>query len=182
MKKIAIVGPVDIERALKSKTKHPEGRKYVKKIFDDVYSEIESYIFEKYDKDNITLVSGMARGVDEVVAIMAIRHNIPLIIVVPVSTDWHKNRGLYKGMKAGAIYYDKILKYKKLTIYNVTDKGKHQYINFARNEQLIKMSDVVYSYYNNLRKTNGTKNAIWTAKKFGLYGGNLYKIKMRYEL
>lgn len=45
----------------------------------------------------------MARGVDEIFALIAIKHNLPLIICVPNNLNWYKNK-LIEGRKIQAFF------------------------------------------------------------------------------
>ena len=151
------------------------GETYNQKAYEQVFNDIQKFIFNFCSKngisfDNLTIVSGMARGVDEIAALVAIANRINLIASIPVSTYWHKNRELSRGIKAQAIWYDYILNYPKITIRNVA-KGEHKFVNFARNADMIEISTYVASYKK--YDSTGTDHCIREAKKRNKYLGNI---------
>jgi len=112
--RVAITGHTNIEKAVGRELKYDHGVFYDKVAFDLVYAEIETNLHKFCEErnikfENLTFISGMARGVDEVFAILAIRNKLPLILSIPGSVSWHKNRGFSRGMRAQAVYYDKII-------------------------------------------------------------------------
>jgi hypothetical protein len=110
--KIAITGHVNIEKA--NGKKMLDYNKYDEEIFNKVYNEIKT-MMEKIikdlsiNKDSLTLISGMARGVDEIFTLYAIKNNFKLFASIPYSISWHKARD------GSAINYDEILNYAKKT-------------------------------------------------------------------
>ncbi|MBE0468061.1 MAG: hypothetical protein IBX55_00835 [Methyloprofundus sp.] len=178
---IAITGHADIELALGVDKRYPEGEKYNREVFDRVYKDIEKGLSEYLGNQGLSLndatfVSGMARGVDEVFAIMAIRHNLPLILSIPNSVKWHKDRPLRKGVRGQAVYYEKILSYDRIIeIYEINrlyNDIAYVYANFARNQHMIDISDTVFSY--KVIPSPGTNDGILRAEKAGKYAGNLF--------
>jgi hypothetical protein len=179
--KLAITGHTNIEKAVGLELKYPNGSNYDKNAFEQVYTEIEtglkSFCKEKnIDFQTLTLISGMARGVDEVFAIVAIRNNLELILSIPGSIHWHKNRGLSRDMRAQAVYYDKILKYEKLTEkYEISKNynGETFYlVNLARNQHMVDIADGVFCF--KAYDSTGTDDCIKRAKKKGNFLGNLH--------
>jgi predicted Rossmann fold nucleotide-binding protein DprA/Smf involved in DNA uptake len=175
---LAITGHTNIEKAVGLPLKYPNGIKYDKKAFDIVYSKIETHLknycsSHNIDFSSLTFVSGMARGIDEVFAILAIRNNLNLILSIPSSIQWHKNREFSRNMRAQAIYYDRILSYQKLTIFEIKKSYNNAYfVNMARNQHMVDISDGVFSFksYN----SSGTDDCIRRAKKSDKYLGNIF--------
>ena len=166
---------------------------YDKVVYDTVYSNIEKMINrilqnEEIQKKNLILISGMARGVDEVFADYAIKNNLSLVLSIPNSIEWHSTRGARKGGgRAQALKYQEILDYvnnkinngdKNSGIYEIKKNYKSplsdevfKYANFARNQHMIDMSNIFISYKN--YNSAGTDHAITAAKKSGKYYGNV---------
>jgi len=178
--KIAITGHTNIEKAVGMELKYPNGIMYNKKAFDKVYENIEKGLqsfCKQYglELSELTLISGMARGVDEVFAIFAIRNKMKLILSIPGSIKWHKNRGLSRGMRAQAVYYDKILEYWNLSSVHEVSKnykeGNFHFVNMARNQQMVDIADGVFSYKS--YDSTGTDDCINRAKQLEKYLGNI---------
>ncbi len=176
---LAITGHTNIEKAFDKPLKYENGIKYDSEIFELCYQTIFKNLSHYCESNHInfndlTLISGMARGVDEVFAILAIRNDLPLIISVPQSIYWHKNRPLSRDMKAQAVYYEKILSYKNLTKFEIKKDYNNQsfhFVNFARNQHMVDIADVVFSF--KAYDSTGTDDCIKRAKKADKYGGNL---------
>lgn len=152
---ISITGHTNIEKACGLPMIDEYGHEYNPQALKEVYSNIERVILsiaEKHNIDvsNITLASGMARGVDEVFALFAIKNDMPLILCVPNSLKWHRNRDLSRGIRSQAIFYNQITRYSKIVSINEIKKqynGKeYKYGNFARNQNLVDVADYVISY------------------------------------
>lgn len=62
------------------------------KCFNKAFSEIENFLLGYFSNDlaSHTFYSNMARGVDEIFALIVIKHNVPLVFVLPNSLKWHK--------------------------------------------------------------------------------------------
>lgn len=166
---------------------------YDKEVYDTVYSNISKMINrilqnKNMKKSNLVLISGMARGVDEIFADYAIKNNLPLILSIPNSIQWHSTRGERKGGgRAQALNYDDILNYvrnrisngdKESNIYEIKkdyksplSDEKYRFANFARNQHMIDMSSIFISYKN--YNSSGTDHAINAAKKSKKYYGNV---------
>jgi len=132
--------------------------------------------------EDFAIVSGMARGVDEIAAKIAIEKNIPLILSIPNSINWHMKRPPSRGIMAQALDYQNILNYVQNRINNGCKISKireikkyyrgqtYPYANMARNQNIIDMSDFIISFlrYN----STGTNDAIKKAKEANIYYGN----------
>ena len=177
--RIAITGHTNIEKAVGKELKYEHGMFYDKEAFDLVYAEIEKNLLKFCEErgikfKNLTFISGMARGVDEIFAIMAIRNGLPLILSVPGSVSWHKNRGLSHGMRAQAVYYDKILSYEN--IVEIAEVKKHygkgfHFVNMARNQHMVDITDVLFSF--KAYDSTGTDDCIKRGMEAEKYIGNL---------
>ncbi len=183
--KIAFTGHTNIEKA-NGKEIAQNGTLYNPEILKQVVDEITFTLFNWCKEKGINfyeleIISGMARGVDEVVALMAIQHNLKLILAIPNSVSWHKNRAPSRDVRAQAIYYDYILEYNKLEINQIKkDYGTgHPFANFARNQFMVDIADKVFSYkkYN----STGTDHCIKAAKKKGNYQGNIPELLKYYR-
>ena len=169
---IALTGHTNIEKALDLKLIDDTGQKYNQAAFSEVFKMMSEKL-SIYDKP--VLVSGMARGADEVFAFYAIKHNLELILSIPNSITWHKNRGLSRGLRAQAIFYDYILEYNKLTIYEIKkdyNNNIYQFANFARNQHMVDISDGVFSFKS--YESTGTNDCIKRAEEQNKYLGNIY--------
>lgn len=177
---VAITGHTNIEKATNNPLTAPHGIKYNKNAFDMVYNDIFSHLHDYCHNHSIrfsdlTLVSGMARGVDEVFAILAIRNDLPLILSIPNSIPWHSSRSLSRGMRAQAVYYEKILNYSNLLeVHEINkhyDNKKYPFANFARNQHMVDIADVVFSY--KAYDSTGTDDCIKRALQKRNYRGNV---------
>jgi hypothetical protein len=150
--------------------------KYDEEIFNKVYNEIKT-MMEKIikdlsiNKDSLTLISGMARGVDEIFTLYAIKNNFKLFASIPYSLSWHKARN------GSAINYDEILNYAK----KQQDSKKYkkvikiyQVLFFARNQYMVDMADMVISYLK--YPSSRTFDTIKRAKDAYKYYGNITDI------
>lgn len=155
-----------------------------KKVYKEISEMIQTVLEDKkINISDIGMVSGMARGVDEIFAIYAMKNNIPLILSIPNSIDWHQNRDKSRGIRAQAVMYEDILNYVKdrisngCTISKINEikkdyNGKeYKYANFARNTNIVDESDIILSYYK--YESSGTKDAIFKAKSEKKYYGNV---------
>jgi len=184
---LAITGHANIEKAVHETSVYNGYNEEVYKKFElDVKLAIEK-ICLKYNlkQENLVLISGMARGVDEIFALYAVQHNLDLILAVPNSVWWHKNRDPRNdGTKAQAEKYEEILKYVKTKEKEKTGSGifeikknyrgkEYQYANFARNDFMVFNSDGIISH--KIDKSPGTSHAVESAIAAGKYLGNIYK-------
>lgn len=183
----AITGHANIEKALGFESVHPEGQQYNMDCYYLVYREIVDNLYG-YCKDNninfhdITLVSGMARGVDEIFALIAIQYNLRLILSIPASVRWHKDRSLSRGLRAQAIWYDYILKYpgivKIIEVGKDYDRdnpgtGEYPLVNLARNQNMVDISTGVFCYRVSDYDSTGTDDCIKRAKQQNKFLCNL---------
>lgn len=176
---LAITGHTNIEKAIGKELKYQNGQKYDSQAFEIVLSEIESGL-KKYCSENdilfedLTLVSGMARGIDEIFAILAIRNKLKLILSIPGSIKWHSTRSLSRNMRAQAVYYSKILAYEKIVaIYEVSKTYNNEnwpLVNLARNQQMVDIANGVFCY--KAYDSTGTDDCIKRAKKANKFLGN----------
>lgn len=168
--KLAFTGHTNIEKAYNVEY-FPNV--YNKFALENCYKMIQSKILNFKEKFGyVQVISGMARGVDEVAAMVAIKHNLDLILAVPHSVEWHKNRK-DQGKRLQAIYYDDILKYRKVQVFEVKKNyGEgHKYANFARNAFMVDLSDQVVSF--KAYDSTGTDHCIAYAKKRNKYHSNI---------
>ena len=177
--RVAITGHTNIEKAVGKELKYENGQFYNKKAFDLVYNEIERNLHKFCEErgikfNTLTFISGMARGIDEVFAILAIRNNLPLILSIPGSISWHKNRSLSRGMRAQAVYYDKILSYENIVdiveVKKTYGLGFH-FVNMARNQHMVDITDVLFSF--KAYDSTGTDDCISKGIEAEKYVGNL---------
>lgn len=190
--KIALTGHTNIEKANDSKLLE-NGNVYDEEIFIKVYNEIRDELLnicedKDIDYNDLTLISGMARGADEVLAEIAVDDGLNLILSIPHTIHWHKNRGLRKSssstplVRAQAINYNKFLEYEKSTIFEIKKtygEGGHKYANFARNQHMVDKADLLISYkrYN----STGTNHCIKEGLKQDKYVGNVGSIRIGFE-
>lgn len=176
--KIAITGHMDIERChgIKQENNH----KYNASAFLRTYNEIEFYLKRFCLDNNITfseleLISGMARGVDEVFAHIAMNNNLKLILSIPKSVEFHQHKVVKDtpNIKIQAIDYNTILTYPNIKIVEVNDnlnKGGYGYF-LARNQSMVDLSDFVLSYKR--YESTGTMDCINRAIQQNKYYGNI---------
>ena len=183
--KIAFTGHTNIEKA-NGKGLGQNGSLYnseiLKLVIDEVTFVLSNWCLENGVSFNeVEVISGMARGLDEVVALMAIQNNLKLILAIPNSIGWHKNRGLSRGVRAQAVHYDYILGYDKLEIYEIKkDYGTgHPFANFARNQFMVDIANGVFSYKK--YESTGTDHCIKAAEKRGNYYGNIPQMISKYS-
>ena len=157
-----------------------------KKVFSEIKRVIKKTIAEeKIELSQLRLISGMARGVDEIFALFAMKYNLPLILSIPNSLNWHQFRSKRKGtvIPAQALEYQKIINYvykrqredclhSKICEIKKEYNGKtYYYANFARNQHIIDTSTKVFSYLK--YQSAGTLDGIKCAKKSNKYLGNV---------
>lgn len=142
--------------------------------FNKTYNEIEKALLNFIkDKKDITLVSGMARGVDEIFALIAIKHNFKLILCIPNSMNWYKNK-IVNNLKIQALNFDEILKYNNI-ITIIESKENYNQGNYgyflSRNQDIVDQSDVILSYKK--YESKGTNDCIERAIKSNKYLFNI---------
>ena len=172
---IGATGHVNIEKALNINPKKEDLSEYDENLLDNMYKKLNE-LFNGLK--NITFISGMARGWDEIIALYAMKRNYNLILAVPNSIQWHKNR---KGkQRTQAILYDRILEYKKVKINEIKKNYNNKfyyYGYFARNQFIADNSDVLLAFYG--YKSGGTLDCIKRAKKLNKCILNFYEIVRR---
>ncbi len=176
--RIAITGHMDIERC--HGITQTNNHKYNAVAFLKTYNEIEYYLKElcmvkRIQFSELTLISGMARGVDEVFAHIAMNNNLKLILSVPKSIEYHHHKVVKDtpNIKIQAIDYNTILKYPNIEVHEVNDnmnKGGYGYF-LARNQSMVDLSDCVLSYKR--YESTGTNDCIDRAKLQNKYYGNI---------
>lgn len=180
--KLAITGHTNIEK-IYNLPLPLHGQIYDKTSWDKLYSQLYfgvlNFLEEKdLSFSELTFISGMARGVDEVWASIAKHNNIPLILSIPNSIAWHKSRPFSRGIRAQAIYYDWILNYDKLEVFEIRKdynspncSENYPYANAARNQHMVDISDYVFSFKS--YDSTGTDDCIKRAQQLNKYKGNL---------
>lgn len=187
---LAITGHADIESAFDDEK---EELGYNSTTFMKVENYIEDMVSEIIKARNIKLqdvvcISGMARGVDEIFAIYAVKHKLSLQLFIPHSLYWHQNRDpRANGTRAQAYDYQFILDYvrnknKIGDINSVIFEIKKDYngeiykfANFARNQAMVDNCDNLISVLVN--DSSGTEDCIRRGKKINKYLGNCIDIK-----
>lgn len=172
--KIGITGHCNIEKC------HQENDAntfiYNELAFEKTFGEIELYILNYIKENNlkkVTFVSGLARGVDEIFALIAIKHNLDLILCVPKELNWYKNK-IIDGLKIQAINFDLIVNYKNVKIIIESNdnlsQGNYGYF-LKRNDDIVNESDIVFSYKR--YESSGTNDCIKRAKDKNKYISNI---------
>ena len=172
--KIALTGHTNIERHYnKAYVGSDYDTEAYEKAYDEILNKLKRVCAEKDIKFNeLILISGMARGADEIFAHIAMDNNLKLILSIPHSVNWHKER-VYKkdlNIKIQAIDYEKILAYENiLEIVEVIDNNaKNNYDHFMkRNQNMVDLADYVISYKK--YESIGTNDCIHRAKEVNKY-------------
>ena len=140
-------------------------------IFNRVFNDLESFL---KSKGRVTCCLGMARGVDEIFALAAIKLGLDLILCIPKNIDWHKNLNVHEARgRAQAINYQHILDYKNIKTIIEVEKTIDQNVFNDRNQVIVNSSDSLFSYH--LFESIGTMDCIRRGKLNNIYMGNLYK-------
>lgn len=169
---LAFTGHRDIEKAYGINNETLET--YDKESFDKCYNSFKKYILSYIENNKgkqVKIVIGMARGVDEIAGLVAINLKLSIILCIPGSLDWHKNR---KDAKRGqAIYYDNFLEYQDKVIFEIKKKYSfgHKFVNFARNCFMVDIATDVVSFKH--FESSGTDHCIKYAQKENKYRGNI---------
>jgi uncharacterized phage-like protein YoqJ len=186
MLKIGFTGHTNIERICKKELINC-GLEYDLDSYNKIKSEIEKAIdIVKGSDTEYVIISGMARGIDELAALVCMERNMPLILSIPNSIKWHSTRGKSRNIKSQAINYSLIVKYVKDKISNGCKYSKineisscylgktYKYANEARNQNIIDASTKVLSYL--AYPSTGTLDGIKKAKQKNKYYGNIPEI------
>lgn len=184
---LAITGHANVEKANKLEYINDN---YDEELKQEIYNDIKitvKHIKEKYQisSNELVIISGMARGADEIFAEYAIKNNLDLILSIPHSVSWHQNRDKRSGnVRAQAVNYENILEYVKNKmkeenscsgIYEIKKDYKnanYKYANFARNDFMVDICDGIFSYYKDI--SHGTEHAINSAIRANKYIGNCF--------
>lgn len=182
---LAITGHADIETAFGDEKEEIgyNSETYLKaeKHIDDMIKVITKN--KNINPNDIVFISGMARGIDEIFAVYAVKHKLSLQLFIPYSVQWHQFRDLRSnGGRAQAYDYQGILDY-------VNDKAKqgdrncqifeipkyyngeqYKFANFARNQAMVDNCDNLISVL--VASSNGTEDCISRGKKANKYIGN----------
>lgn len=144
--------------------------------FSKTFLEIEFFILnyiKEMKLNDICFVSGMARGVDEIFALIAIKHNFKLIICIPKELIWYKNK-IIENRKIQALNFDFILNYKNL-IQIIESKDNLNLNNYgyflSRNSIIVEQSNIIFSYKK--YESIGTNDCIDKSISNNKYGGNI---------
>lgn len=176
---VAVTGHLDIEAAF-HRSPPPGGQAYDPavrlRVGEELACHLETVLCPRLRTapGDLTIVSGMARGVDEIAAFYAMDHGLPLVCVVPNSVRWHQSRPGVKGVRAQAIEYQRILAYEHTRVVAVKKDypgGPYPYANFARNQAMVDLADQVISWKR--RESAGTEDCISRARDAGRYFGNV---------
>ena len=189
--KIAFTGHTNIEKCCKSILINSgnttnlkdydlinDGEVYNTKAWNMVYDHLEKFIkmlIEKYGK--ISIISGGARGIDEIVANVALNLDLDLYLFIPGSDSWYLNREKSRGIRAQSIDLYRLFNYKKCIKYNIYKtycNKTYKFVNFARNQAMVDNCHIMYSY--KIYDSTGTDNAIKLASEQEKYGGNVPQI------
>ena len=154
--------------------------KYNPEAFESCYTDIKNYIesyIKKYNNEKIIIITGMARGVDEIAGLVAMDKGLSIICSVPHSVEWHKNRTNTSKGRVQAIYYDKFLQYSKASWCEIKKSysGGHQFANFARNCFMVDIATDVVSFKQ--YDSSGTDHCVKYAKSQNKYIGNIKATK-----
>ena len=185
--KIALTGHTNIEKCYGYKIING-GEKYNNDCFELAYNEIYDSLrllckLNNLKFEELTLISGMARGADEVFAEIAYRNNLKLILSIPHSVNWHKNRSNRRTIdkeeiRAQAIEYDKYLNYDKSEIFEIKKNYNNEqfmFANFARNKHMVDVCDYLISFKR--YDSTGTDHCIKEGNKQNKYFGNVGEIE-----
>ncbi len=126
----------------------------VGKCSDYIRYEVNKELLNHTD---ITIISGMALGVDMIAAELAIKHGFPLIAAIPFIGQermW---------VKSSKDRYSGILGYKNCTQHIVCEGGYSAYKMQVRNEWMVDNCDLLIAVYDGT--TGGTANCVNYAKK-----------------
>lgn len=176
VKALAFTGHTNIEKCYD--VKQLDSSTYDENSYTKCYNRIKAYIDNyilRNPNQKIIIITGMARGVDEVAGIVAMDLGLSIICAVPHSIEWHKNRENTNKGRVQAIWYQKFLDYPRATWVEIKKSysGGHQFANFARNCFMVDLATDVVSFKQ--YDSSGTDHCIKCAKSAGKYIGNIEK-------
>lgn len=174
---LAFTGHTNIEKCY-GVEQIPE--KYNTEAFESCYLDIKNYIDSyilKYSNEKIIIITGIARGVDEIAGLVAMDKGLEIICSVPHSIEWHKNRENTSKGRVQAIFYDKFLQYSRSSWCEIKKSysGGHQFANFARNCFMVDIATDVVSFKQ--YDSTGTDHCVKYAKSQNKYVGNIKATK-----
>lgn len=105
----------------------------------------------------LTLITGMALGIDTLFALIAIEYKLPFIAAVPCKAQWAK------WIKKSRELYHRILSDDLCAIHMVTDDYYTNDCMQKRNEWMVDNSDVLIAVWD--KSAGGTANCVKYAKK-----------------
>ena len=162
--KIALTGHTNIEKCYGYKIING-GEKYNNDCFELAYSEI-------YDSLKLLCKLNNLKFED-----------LKLILSIPHSVNWHKNRANRRTInkeeiRAQAIEYDKYLNYDKSEIFEIKKNYNNEqfmFANFARNKHMVDVCDYLISFKR--YDSTGTDHCIKEGNKQNKYFGNVGEIE-----
>ena len=131
----------------------------IKKIRLEILKILGDYY--KVDEPDtwVTLITGMALGIDTLFALIAIENNIPFIAAIPC---WNQDS---KWPKKSQELYGNILANKLCTIYQVGAKPYDKYCMQKRNIWMVDNCDILIAVWDGT--SGGTANCIKYAQSIG---------------
>jgi len=148
---------------------------YNMELYEKIFHNFRDFLISKRDIYGKKLIccTGMARGIDEIFADAAMELNIPLILCVPNSVEWHSSLPDHKNFgRAQALRYMEKVNY-AFKIHIIKHDQMSEVFNL-RNSKLVDCSDEIYSYH--LFDSIGTMDCINKSKNVDKYMGNLYNV------
>lgn len=137
----------------------------------EIYRNLEAEVLRLAAKySDLTLISGMAEGWDEAIAKVAMRNDIPYIVMIP-----NLGYGKYYWQQNSLLKRDRMATFNEL-ITNATDivyvckyiyenvDGVRTHANFIRNQAMVSACDGALVYD---AASSGTRDAVTRLKKAG---------------
>lgn len=132
-----------------------------------VCNEVTAYILSMAASEPITLISGMAEGWDELIALIGYRHEIPYIAVIPNTGYgryyWQNNSITGRNRIQ---HFNRLLGRAQSVEYvcgsRIRVDGVHA--NFHRNQRMVQMADFALVYKS---WSPGTRHAVGLLQKSG---------------
>lgn len=136
-----------------------------------VYSSLRDKVRD-IEEENITLISGMALGVDQIFANLAIHLDLPLIAAIPCRN--HSCKWPQKSREK----YEEILRYNKCEEVLLSDVDYAPWVMQKRNEWMVDNCDLLIAVHIP-DEPGGTMNCIKYAEKVGK---PIYRINPNVEI
>lgn len=130
----------------------------------EIYDKLEAEIFKlREEHKDLVLVSGMAEGWDEAIALVGLRNNIPYEVHIPNKGYgdyyWSAQHSLLKQNRMGRFNQLVNGAAKKIIVCNsIYVNGVHA--NFIRNQSMIDASDLALVYHAPGQADGGTGDAV----------------------